>query len=402
LRKTRSSTYPPNAILSTDSLNTVIRLTLALPAAVLALILVLPVVVLVTPFWVVRWGVLRFQDWQEPATTPKHRIMQFDPVLGWRARPELDTHVLAEGDDVYGVQTDKEGWPISPAPRVEDAGMIVVGDSFAFGHKARRGEAFFDMARELEIKALGAPGYDMVQECLILREMGARLRDKMVVWLLYVENDITDSLRPHWLGYRKPFVQKPAGAQDWSIASEHLSSERWTASGPSTDFSQFAHLCTPSPFADRHYSACAYLVTEGARICREAGAKNLTLVTIPNVNQLETTGKSFLKTLSPDPDTFDVRYPHQQFDRICSDVGVVHVSGLEHFRATDYKRFERFHWNARGHRRAAELLRQIEKRRRKESPGQAVDSRAETTGSPKELTPQATSTAPRLRHEMSG
>ena len=333
-----------------------LRLFLALPGALLGLLLVLPALVMAAPLWTVRGLVQAAQRWLEPQAMPKKDVMEFDPVLGWKGRPGLNAHLLIDGDDIYPIRTDEEGWPVTPAPRVEEAGLVVVGDSFAFGHGVRQGEAFFEVAPELRIKALGAPGYDMVQEFLIIREMGSRLRGKLVVWLVYVENDLTDSLRPHWLGYRKPFAQKPAGSEEWSIRSDHLSSRPWRASGPSTDWAQFAELCTPGPFAERHYSASAYLAAHGARVCREAGAEGLIIVTIPNVNQLEEEGSAFLRGLSPDPERFDVALPHRRFEELCAAAGISHVSGLDHFRARDYKRFERFHWNARGHQRAADLL----------------------------------------------
>lgn len=333
------------------------RLFLSLVGSVVGLILILPAVVPALIFKGMRAFVLGFQAWSEPRVSPKSDLMRYDPVFGWRSKENLDAHLLIEGDDVFPVRTDAEGWP---APgKLEGSEVVVIGDSFASGYGARAGRTFFELASHLRVKPYGCPGYDMVQEFLILQQLGSGLRDKVVVWLLYVENDLPDALRPHWQGYRKPFAMKPAGAEDWAIHSSHLSPQPWTASALPRDMSPLADLCTPGPFADRHYSACGFLLREGARVCREAGARDLILVSVPNVNQLEGAGVQALRALSRDPTSFDPSYPDRRLEELCREQGIRFVPGGSHFQAADYKRFERFHWNPQGHRRMALLLSEL-------------------------------------------
>lgn len=340
-----------------------IRLLLTVPGALVGVALSLPALILALPFWLVRWAVCRFDKFRTPETTPKNELIQYDSVLGWKPKPGVRAHLLIEGDGVYAVGTDEEGWPLGGANRLDDAELVVIGDSFAFGYGANPGERFIDFLQDVPTKAFGAPGFDMVQELRVLQELGPKLRGKLVVWLVYVENDIAESVRPHWLGYRKPFVKKPAGAEAWSLVHSHLSPEPWRASGEGRGLADFAELCTPGPYSERLYSACEHLVREGAASCRAAGAQGLVVVSVPNMNQLEREGAETLRGLSPDPSAFDVQYPHRRLEGICTAAGVRHVSGLEHFEATHYKRFERFHWNPLGHRQAAQLLRSIYRER---------------------------------------
>lgn len=330
------------------------RTALILAGSGLGLLLVAPVVLLSIPFWSLRGLVLWYQRRSEPRPDAKINLMRFDPALGWRARAHRDAYLQIEGDDIYPFRTNGDGWPVS-AP-LQDADQLVVGDSFAFGYGAQAGEAFFELDRGPCVAAFGCPGYCMVQELLVLRELRPVLAGKQVVWLVYVENDIWDALRPHWQGYRKPFLQKVPGAPEWEIRSDHVSSRPWTASADPASMWPFSDLCTPGAFSERHYDACRYLLSEGARICRDGGATELVVVTVPNMNQLEVEGSERLRALSRDPGSFDPRYPHTRFEELCRTEKIRHVSGFEHFVAADYKEFERFHWNARGHRRMAELL----------------------------------------------
>jgi hypothetical protein len=332
------------------------RVVLAFLAALGGSIVVLPVVILGLPFWLMAAGVRLFARATEPRLAAKEELMQFHPALAWKPRPDLNAHYLIRRDDIYAVATDSEGWPGRTS--LDESEIVVVGDSFAYGYGARRGEAFWELDSELKIKPVGCPGYDMVQEVEALRQLGSRLAGKLVCWLIYLENDIADSVRPNWRGYRKPFVRRSRETGQWEVFSDHVRQEPWVHSTERANMRIFSALCSPGPLADHFYSACRFLIEEAAAICRAARAE-LVVVTVPNMNQLDRTGRRHLMSLTTSPHSFNPDYPDVRLARICDELRLPFVPAKGRLLASDYKRFERFHWNARGHRKMAGLLREL-------------------------------------------
>jgi hypothetical protein len=131
------------------------RAGIAAIAAMPALVLLLPILavaaVLLLFVSLVRWvGRLlepRFLAWPE--------LVEFDRVLGWKPRRNLDTHYLAELDDVFRIVTDDEGWPGRRS--IEDSDVVVVGDSFVFGYGVDTKDSFAEVKPSLKVKAIGAP-----------------------------------------------------------------------------------------------------------------------------------------------------------------------------------------------------------------------------------------------------
>lgn len=282
--------------------------------------------------------------------------MEFDAELGWRPRANLDTHYLINSDDVYRIQTDVEGWP-RVDPLGKDHDVVVIGDSFAFGFGVDTGSSFADLPETPKIKAVGANAYSMVHGVILMRQLAHRLSGKLVVWFVCVENDLYDNLFPSVFGYRAPFVRKKMGAEDWEIVSGHISADPWISSARIRP-DILAELCTPTPLSDRIYSACRYLIGEASEICRIAGAQ-LVVFPIPNLNQLEPEGRKKLASKSSRPDQFDAYYPEKNISRICRDYEVPFVAGSTHLASEDYKLWERWHWNDRGHAKVAEMLRSL-------------------------------------------
>ena len=332
------------------------RLVLALLTSLAGLLLALPVLVLGLPFWLMSAGVALLARLTEPRVATRDELMQFDPVLGWKPRANVSAHYLIPRDDIYPIVTDASGWP--GRRTVSESEVVVIGDSFAYGYGSRKGESFTDLASDVTIKPVACPGYDPVQEVLLLRQLGEALRGKLVVWFVYPENDLPDLTRPHWRRYRKPFLRRSPATGEWEVVSDHLRPGPWRPSVERNNFQAFAQLCTPGPIADRCYSACTFLIEEAAEVCRRADA-TLIVFTIPNVNQLEPSGRRWLASLTADARAFDVNYPDRRLSEICEKHGISFVSGMTRFEPSDYKRFERFHWTPSGNRKVARLLRQL-------------------------------------------
>jgi hypothetical protein len=277
--------------------------------------------------------------------------MAFDPKLGWRPRADIDTYYLADRDDVYRVITDRDGWPGQHA--IDDSAVVVIGDSFAFGYGIDAGKSFADLNPGLAVKAVGAPGYSMVQSVLLMEQFAARLAGKLVIWFVCLENDLQDNLAPAMRRYRSPFVRlSPLGT--WEIVDQHLDAAPWQATDRNTK-RILPYLCVPGPLADRAYAAADYLIARASASCRRVGA-HLVLVTIPDPSQLSADGRARLATVSGSA-ACDENLPDRRLVESCTRHGVPAIVGKDHFSAGDYKRREGLHWNARGHRQMAEILR---------------------------------------------
>jgi len=335
------------------------RIFLAVVGASIGLVLTLPALLLALPFIVMSLAVRFAPRITEPEVAhgpSDSRVIRFDPDLGWRPHSRLDTWYQVQRDDIYRVITDSEGWPRPLS--VEESQMVVVGDSFAYGYGARAGEVFWDHAGDLLIKPVGCAGYDLVQELEALRSLGSRLAGKLVVWFVYLENDLPDCLRPQWRGYRKPFVRRTTGDGPWEVVLQHIREEKWTHSLDRNNTPVFAEICGPGPFSDRYYAAGEFVLAEGAEICREAGAA-LVITTIPAKAQLEADGLARFMAARSDPAAFDPDYPDARVEEICKRLGLPFIPMKGFLEAADYKEFEGFHWNPRGHRKAGALLRDL-------------------------------------------
>lgn len=322
----------------------------AFAAGLLGLVLALPVVLLLLPLWTVsaatRWLANRVRrrtvEWED--------LVVFDPEMGWRLRPDLDCLV---GDDPFRVTTDAEGWR-GRSTTVDGADVVAIGDSYAFGFGVDDSEFFAELPGEVRLKGVGAPGYGMVHELLWLRRLAPRLRGKRVVWLVYLGNDLDDALQPAMYPYRSPFVREAPGTGRWEIVDEHLDPSPWPIPRSTNNYKRYVDICRPSYLSRRVFSACEHLIREGARTCREAGAE-LTVMTIPDLSPAVTRQFEAHLAERPDVEGFDPELPDRELASICGDLGVRFVPLRRHLDERHYLRTDG-HWNARGHRRVAEVL----------------------------------------------
>jgi len=332
-----------------------IRFLITVVTAVLSSLLLVPVFILAGMSWLFATCVRAVGRLIEPRFVPWTDMMTFDQSLGWRPRPNLDVHYLAQGDDVFHVVTDREGW--AGTRPLDESDVVVIGDSFAFGYGIDAGKSFADLNPKLAIKGIGAPGYSMVQSVLLMEQFAERLTGKLVVWFVCLENDLEDNLSPAMGVYRVPFVRPSRRRGAWEIAQEHVGPAPWRCAVFSGT-RLFPYLCVPGPVADRSYAGCDYLISRASAACNRLGA-HLVLVTIPDPSQLTVEGLAKLAAISGHPDTFDPDLPDKRIAESCARYGVAIIAGKDHLSASDYKRLERLHWNPRGHRRMSEVIGQV-------------------------------------------
>jgi hypothetical protein len=332
------------------------RIPSTVAVALVSSIALLPIILVALLLRGIRLAVSSLARAIEPSFVSWRDLMAFDPILGWKPRPNLRASYCADYDDVFQLVTDAEGWP-GPGS-VEEAHIVAIGDSFAFGYGVDSHRAFFSLDTSLRVKAVGAPGYSMVHGVRLMEQFGARLRGKHVLWMVFPENDLQDNLVPNMRHYRAPFLRLCENGTDWEIASGHITPEPWTASLTTSRAEMLAAFCVPGLIADRAYSACDWLLHRAHTICQDHDAK-LAVITVPHRALLTAKGCSELATLSPSPEEFDPSLPDQRIGDACNTLRIPFLSGREIFQYADYKHREKIHWNSRGHRRMAKLLKRF-------------------------------------------
>lgn len=324
------------------------RFCAALPGAVVGLILLLPALAIALPVWLIALLTRAAERLFHQPLVDWRGIVQYDPVLGWRPRPNVRGYCRS-GRDVFHVTTGADGWP-GPG-EIDRADVLVVGDSHAFGYGVDDGCAFPQLTRGFSVKAVAAPGYNLVQELLVLEELGPRLRGKLVVWFIYHGNDLFDNLVPQMNGYRTPFVRESEGR--WEIVGSHVSSDRWPwwpgGRHGRRGLPSLLMLHSDTHLAARAYDACAWLLARGQAACSVAGA-HLVVLSIPAPLALQPPNRR--------PAGFEPDYPDRQLGEICSRLGLPFVPlrgtlTLDHFKPHDD------HWTEQGHRCVAGVLERL-------------------------------------------
>lgn len=147
-----------------------------------------------------------------PAWTPAHAERLFwrhDPDLGWshvrgvRARHHHRDFDVEVSINAHGLRDDPH--PVARVPGVRRA--LLLGDSFAFGygvaHDEALGERIEARHRELEVLSAGVSGYGTDQALLwYVRDLHAFRPD--LVLLLMHPNDVADNNDDGRYGYNKP------------------------------------------------------------------------------------------------------------------------------------------------------------------------------------------------------
>jgi hypothetical protein len=327
------------------------RVLLATVAGLFGILLAAPVIVLRLPFRAVVVLTHTIARLLEPRFVPWDELIAFDPTIGWKPKANLNTYGMA--DDVFHLTTDSQGW--RGQTTLAESEVVVFGDSFAFGYGVDDKALFSEIDPHVRMKVVCAPGYNMVQELLLMRQLSSQLRGKLVVWFCYLGNDLRDNLMPEMKGYRTPFVRQVNGEGAWEIVTSHINPTKWSYSfRPLSNLHILAQLCTPAWLSQRVYASCEFLIEEGNKVCRQEGVQ-LVIVTIPPSEQLCQSGLERLASLSRDTRTFEPDFPDRQIAGICRKVGVPFVATKEYLDIGDYKQRD-VHWNEHGHRRVSQLL----------------------------------------------
>jgi hypothetical protein len=169
----------------------------------------------------------------------------------------------------------------------------------------------------------------------------------VVVWFVYVGNDLCDNLLPEMSGYRTPFLRHSGGDGAWEIVTSHLSPQPWTASATFRHRSYdrvMAALHAETHFAARAYGACAHLIRE-AHALAQAGGFRLVVASVPIPLALDPAARRARPA-------WDLELPDRKLAEICRALDVRFLPLRARLARDDYKERDD-HWTARGHRRVA-------------------------------------------------
>jgi hypothetical protein len=153
-----------------------------------------------------------------------------------------------------------------------------------------------------------------------------------------------------------PFVRFSSSENRWQIVAEHVSPEPWTASKRRHYYKTLASYCQEATAPVRVFNACAFLIEEGKSICERAGGK-LVVMSIPDVAQISPARSHFLTTHIRNGLNFDPDYPDKKLKAICATLSVPFITLKDYLSTEDHKKNDP-HWNAKGHAKVAEAIRE--------------------------------------------
>lgn len=117
-----------------------------------------------------------------------------DPDLGFRYLPNRTGH-FSRGDFAFSFTTDEHGFR-NPSPWPEEAEIVVVGDSMAFGYGVGDTATWTHRVKEalpaLRLVNLGMIGTGPQQYLEVLRRHGLGLAPKLVLFTVFPGNDLGD------------------------------------------------------------------------------------------------------------------------------------------------------------------------------------------------------------------
>lgn len=316
---------------------------------------------------------------------------RFHPERGWSLVPSLR---VTRGDTEFTVtQTHNaqgfRGPEIAQSPSPDRPRVLVLGDSMTYGHGVEDSETYPAVLQHLEprfeVINAGVPGYSGVEELLLLREEGMRLEPDLVI-LGFFWNDVMDAFQGRYArfeladGALRFVAPSPASPEHPVFRDDKRRQQRrtglvyrmfsWSYTYRfASDRLKLLHLLIDDWWEDPQsipgignaelepaWLLSFQLIREMRRVAQQGGAEFLLLI-IPDQQQIERD----VRVAGAAHYLRDVPLRLRAFAREegieILDLEPVLRAARERDTAPYYHRFDR-HWNARGHRRAGEALRE--------------------------------------------
>jgi hypothetical protein len=328
----------------------VARQLLAVLGGLASLLIVIPMGLVLLPLWVVAALTRALARNLGPQTLDWTDFVQFEPEVGWKPRPNKTGWATDLNGDAFHITTDSAGWRAAGELNASD--IVVIGDSFAFGFAVDDEDFFARRVPGAVVASLGAPGYSIVQPVLWLERLADQLAGKVVVILVYMGNDLAETVRPSMEGYRAPFVRvgRDGGCE---VMTKHVRPDPWPFPRQQ-GMDEYIDICLPGAASERAFAACEFLLGRARRACDSAGA-SLVVMTIPELSPAAREALAVALEPRSDRERFDEELPERRLAEICEELGIPLVALRDHLGPEHYLERD-FHWNPAGHRRVAEVL----------------------------------------------
>lgn len=336
-------------------------------------------------------ALLRWGGWGLAAVELHARMLRHDPQLGWRKQPSARVtyrwqgHAVTETSDERGARVSRTADDLSVAP------VLFLGDSFCEGYLVNDDEVFSAVLVDKGVRAInhGVAGYSTDQELLLFREAAAEYKPAATV-LLFFDNDVWfnaqameyRSAKPHFelvsgeLALRgvpvappDPLIAASPAAErtgGWRLASLLKSFARRMeapgASGPLEPVNEFLAYRRAQPES----IAQAWRLTEKLLLQLQdeahAAGSEFAVFYVPTVAAVDDGAWEQTKKLYGMADTeWSIREVERDLAEFCAREDIRLILPTERFRqetsaGKSLYYMQDGHWNAEGHRLAAELI----------------------------------------------
>ncbi len=290
---------------------------------------------------------LRVVDYPPAAFSPWIR----SDSLGFRLAPGIS---LRMRESEYDVEVATNSLGLRDDEPVAKAGqrVLLLGDSFAMGYGVERGQLFADrLEAELRVDVVnaGTGGYEIVQQPRLLAELGPKLSPDLVVYALYLGNDLAQNdeweVRPDGtlrsLEREYP-VRRPG---EWKLARlvrnaiYGVRKSRGEQDGEWLPFEGYLGLCERElgEEAAGDYEEADRLLGDLAEQGRRLGAP-LLVVLLPYRSMVEVEARSSLAQRIPElEDRYDLSRPAREIGARMTARGIDHVDATP-FLAEEHRR----------------------------------------------------------------
>ncbi len=329
----------------------------------------------------------------QPLLSIEPGLYAADPPGQYRLNPGYRGTVTNGVEFSHTVTIDLRGFRSTgreSAPAGAEVPLVsLLGDSFTFGHGVGDEETFAALLPRftrgpLRVVNAGLPGIGVPRAIVRYQRHVRRLAPDVVVLVVFLGNDLSDA-RPDGEAIRivdgliAP-AATPTGWRSWLYRRSHL--VRLTGSaGAAPAVGRLRRLLglgepfamrtlrremtnyalDPPPSIEAARTATEEAIERLAATCRADGALLVAVLAPDRIQLAEASWRGALAMLRLDPAAFDSRRPQSVFVRLFERNDIPHLDLTPSFEAA-LQRGERLyfrhdrHWNARGHRLAAEEI----------------------------------------------
>lgn len=319
-------------------------------------------------------GALRVADWppDDPVWEPcRETAFKFAANLDYR-------HMSSEYDVAF--QTNSLGLRDDEIGHKQDYRILLLGDSFACGYGVRRPELFADLLeKELQVDVVnaGVGGFEIIHQLHYFRSRGRLLKPDLVVYALYLNNDVTGNR--YWQATADGGLERSDGAPALEtrrsckllgLLKRPVALRRLfhlLDCQPATEAKpggQYLALCAdpPGPTAAADYRIAMELLGHLRDEVVASGAQFL-VVSFPLRAVVEDpAAEHYRPAASPTQSTVDLLRPCRTIATLLASAGIEHIALTDALRADRQRLGQPLyfladgHLNATGHRCVAEHL----------------------------------------------